>query len=59
MNSHYARSESDPAGFLDFDGLMLIDEVQRVPDLWLAIKNALSLGDGLVCLPISALWTVG
>ncbi len=30
----------DPVGFLDFDGLMLIDEVQRVPDLWLAIKNA-------------------
>lgn len=33
-------AESDPVGFLDFDGLMLIDEVQRVPDLWLAIKNA-------------------
>lgn len=30
----------DPVGFLDFDGLMLIDEVQRVPDLWLAIKNS-------------------
>src|SRR5215471_14254918 len=29
----------DPVGFLDFDGLMLIDEVQRVPGLWLAIKN--------------------
>jgi uncharacterized protein len=33
-------AEEDPVGFLDFDGLMLIDEVQRVPDLWLAIKNA-------------------
>jgi predicted AAA+ superfamily ATPase len=33
-------AESDPVGFLDFDGLMLIDEVQRVPDLWLAIKNS-------------------
>ena len=32
-------AESDPVGFLDFDGLMLIDEVQRVPELWLAIKN--------------------
>src|SRR6266700_727698 len=32
-------AESDPVGFLDFDGLMLIDEVQRVPGLWLAIKN--------------------
>jgi uncharacterized protein len=33
-------AESDPAGFLDFDGLTLIDEVQRVPTLWLAIKNS-------------------
>jgi predicted AAA+ superfamily ATPase len=32
-------AESDPVGFLDFDGLMLIDEVQRAPGLWLAIKN--------------------
>ena len=32
-------AENDPVGFLDFDGLMLIDEVQRVPELWLAIKN--------------------
>ena len=32
-------AENDPVGFLDFDGLMLIDEVQRVPGLWLAIKN--------------------
>ncbi|MBG0826414.1 ATP-binding protein [Planomonospora sp. ID67723] len=28
----------DPIRFIDHDGLMLIDEVQRVPDLWLAIK---------------------
>jgi hypothetical protein len=33
-------AENDPVGFLDFDGLMLIDEVQRVPALWLAIKNS-------------------
>ena len=33
-------AEDDPVGFLDFDGLMLIDEVQRVPGLWLAIKNS-------------------
>lgn len=32
-------AENDPVGFLDFDGLMLIDEVHRVPGLWLAIKN--------------------
>lgn len=28
----------DPAGFVRHDGLMLIDEVQRVPDLLLAVK---------------------
>jgi uncharacterized protein len=26
---------TDPAGFVDFDGLMVIDEIQRVPDLLL------------------------
>lgn len=31
---------ADPAAFVEHDGLMLIDEVQRVPDLWLAIKHA-------------------
>lgn len=34
-----AAALADPVGFLDHDGLMLIDEVQRVPDLWLAIKH--------------------
>jgi uncharacterized protein len=29
----------DPVRFVRHDGLMLIDEVQRVPDLWLAIKH--------------------
>jgi predicted AAA+ superfamily ATPase len=33
-----AAAAADPVGFLQHDGLMLIDEVQRVPDLWLAIK---------------------
>jgi predicted AAA+ superfamily ATPase len=37
-------AESDPVGFLDFDGLMLIDEVQRVPGLWLAIKKQSNSG---------------
>lgn len=31
-------AEADPMRFLQADGLMLIDEVQRVPDLWLAMK---------------------
>src|SRR5215475_12388725 len=31
-------AREDPARFVRHDGLMLIDEVQRVPDLWLAIK---------------------
>lgn len=34
-----ASAEADPVAFLDAPGTMLIDEVQRVPDLWLAIKN--------------------
>jgi len=34
-----AAATEDPTGFVRHDGLMLIDEVQRVPDLWLAIKH--------------------
>jgi uncharacterized protein len=34
-----AAAVEDPVRFVRHDGLMLIDEVQRVPDLWLAIKN--------------------
>ncbi|MDG4792302.1 ATP-binding protein [Micromonospora sp. WMMD1082] len=34
-----AAAAADPVSFIRHDGLMLIDEVQRVPDLWLAIKN--------------------
>jgi predicted AAA+ superfamily ATPase len=34
-----AAATEDPVRFVRHDGLMLIDEVQRVPDLWLAIKN--------------------
>lgn len=33
-----AAAAEDPVRFVRHDGLMLIDEVQRVPDLWLAIK---------------------
>jgi predicted AAA+ superfamily ATPase len=34
-----SAATDDPVRFVHHDGLMLIDEVQRVPDLWLAIKN--------------------
>lgn len=34
-----AAAAEDPVRFIRHEGLMLIDEVQRVPDLWLAIKN--------------------
>ncbi len=34
-----AAAQEDPVRFVRHDGLMLIDEVQRVPDLWLAIKH--------------------
>jgi uncharacterized protein len=33
-----AAAQEDPVGFVRHENLMLIDEVQRVPDLWLAIK---------------------
>ncbi len=31
-------ARADPAGFVRHDGLLLVDEVQRVPDLLLAVK---------------------
>lgn len=34
-----AAAAQDPVGFVQHEGLMLIDEVQRVPDLWLTIKR--------------------
>jgi len=34
-----AAATADPVRFIQHDSLMLIDEVQRVPDLWLAIKH--------------------
>jgi hypothetical protein len=34
-----AAAEVDPTAFVRHGGLLLIDEVQRVPDLWLAIKH--------------------
>ncbi|MGH8962705.1 MAG: ATP-binding protein [Jatrophihabitantaceae bacterium] len=35
-----AAAESDPTRFVHHDGLLVIDEVQRVPDLLLSIKDA-------------------
>ena len=34
-----AAAEADPSAFVRHDGLLMIDEVQRVPDLLLAIKR--------------------
>ncbi|OXM49596.1 hypothetical protein CFP75_18610 [Amycolatopsis alba DSM 44262] len=34
-----ASAAADPVAFLDAPGAMLIDEVQRVPELWLTIKH--------------------
>lgn len=31
-------AEADPSGFVDFDTLMVIDEIQRAPELFLSIK---------------------
>ena len=38
-----SSAETDPAAFVRHDGLLVIDEVQRVPDLLLAIKHAVDL----------------
>ncbi|HTI24593.1 MAG TPA: ATP-binding protein [Kutzneria sp.] len=35
-----ASALADPVAFLDSAGTMLIDEVQRVPELWLTIKHS-------------------
>ena len=34
-------AQADPGRFVPHDGLLVIDEVQRVPDLFLAIKHLL------------------
>lgn len=36
-------ARADPTGFVDVDELMVIDEIQRVPDLLLAIKEQVDL----------------
>ncbi len=36
-------AQDDPAQFLEHEGLLVIDEVQRVPDLWLALKHTVDL----------------
>jgi predicted AAA+ superfamily ATPase len=64
---------ADPAGFVaDLPKRCILDEVQRVPDLFAAVKvavdrfragvvqydgeSALGFGDGLFAVPIRALW---
>ncbi|MDQ2708615.1 MAG: ATP-binding protein [Actinomycetota bacterium] len=38
-----AAADADPAAFVRHDGLLVIDEVQRVPELILAIKHTVDL----------------
>ena len=38
-----SAAEADPAAFVRHDGLLVIDEVQRVPDLMLAIKHEVDI----------------
>lgn len=38
-----AAADTDPAAFVRHDGLLVIDEVQRVPELMLAIKHQVDL----------------
>lgn len=37
------RADADPAAFVRHDGLLVIDEIQRAPDLLLAIKQEVDL----------------
>ncbi|MFD4672155.1 ATP-binding protein [Lentzea sp. NPDC058450] len=39
-----AAAVADPSAFVRHEGLVLIDEVQRVPDLWLEIRHAVDRG---------------
>jgi predicted AAA+ superfamily ATPase len=34
-----SAAQADPSAFVRHDGLLLIDEIQRVPELLLAIKR--------------------
>ena len=34
-----ASAEADPSAFVRHDGLLMIDEIQRAPELLLAIKR--------------------
>ncbi|HEV2374841.1 MAG TPA: ATP-binding protein [Streptosporangiaceae bacterium] len=38
LPQHRQSALEDPVGFVSFDGLMVIDEIQRAPELLLAIK---------------------
>jgi len=39
LPQHRQSALADPAGFVSFDGLMVIDEIQRAPELLLVIKS--------------------
>src|SRR5262245_55271552 len=43
--STLAAARADPERFVRHDGLLAIDEVQRAPDLMLAIKGAVDRND--------------
>ena len=38
-----SAAQDDPSGFVRYDGLLIIDEVQRVPELMLAIKHEVDI----------------
>ena len=42
-----AAAEADPSAFVRHDGLLMIDEIQRVPELLLAIKREVDRDSGL------------
>jgi predicted AAA+ superfamily ATPase len=42
-----AAAEADPSAFVRHDGLLMIDEIQRVPELLLAIRREVDRWDSL------------
>jgi hypothetical protein len=52
-------AKDDPTGFVEHDVLMVIDEIQRVPELPQPIytgQRTLPFGEKIRALPVDALW---
>jgi hypothetical protein len=46
MTRQSASAEADPSAFVRHDGLLMIDEIQRAPELLLAIADRFPVQEG-------------